>query len=114
MLIGGILYSSAHKTWIQLSYEINKLEIIEKFCVNKDETSFRCDGKCYLKKQLKEAEPKAKNEASTTEENRITFFSLELSPLLLTAPTEKKETISFYQNLYSFLKEESIFHPPIV
>lgn len=73
MLIGTIFFSSAHKSWILLSYNINKLEIIEKFCVNKEETTFKCDGQRHLKTELNKANKEDEGPlAITSETNSIT------------------------------------------
>ena len=50
-----VLYGTTHKTWIRISYEINKLEIIDKFCINKEVTTYSCDGKCHLKTKKKKS-----------------------------------------------------------
>jgi hypothetical protein len=39
-------------------YHLNKSYIIENFCVNKEKTKLKCDGKCYLKKTLKKQQEK--------------------------------------------------------
>jgi hypothetical protein len=47
LLLNGMVYSV-----IQGSYELNKADIIENFCVNKSKPMLNCDGKCYLAQQL--------------------------------------------------------------
>ena len=38
-----------------IDYHINKEVITSKFCVNKNKPKLKCNGKCYLSKQLKKA-----------------------------------------------------------
>jgi hypothetical protein len=59
-----IVQSSLVYSVIQGSYELNKAEIIAKFCVNKDKPAMKCDGKCYLAKQL-QAEKERQEQQST-------------------------------------------------
>lgn len=77
-LIGTIFFGSASKFCLLISYEINKLEIIEKFCINKEETRFKCDGKCYLKSELDKAEPEQEDtpyQSSSNQEERLLLYS---------------------------------------
>jgi hypothetical protein len=45
-----------------IEYEINKKYIAEVLCENKDKPMMHCNGKCYLKKQLKKANDIPENE----------------------------------------------------
>ena len=40
------------KIGIVSNYSLNIKNIVEKYCVNKDKPVLKCNGKCYLKKQL--------------------------------------------------------------
>lgn len=114
LLIGVISYGSAYKSWIRLSYEINKLEIIEKFCINKEETTFRCDGKCHLSAELDKADEQSPTgEASTVNEERsLMLFHTYLSKLTL-KPANRSATLnSNYINNYHYASAISIFRPP--
>ena len=107
-----MIYTSAHKSWIRLSYEINKLEIIEKFCINKEETSFQCDGKCHLKTQLEEADSSNPKKNQLTEESRITLFNCVFTLLKAPQSLSEQKHRAVYNDLYLFLTEHTIFHPP--
>jgi len=115
MLIGIIFYGSAHKSWILLSYEINKLEIIEKFCVNKEETTFKCDGMCHLKTELNKAETQDQSPiTNSSETNQITWFSIVFKKL----ECKKQSTQDIKFGVFPIIKEQDysspIFHPPKV
>jgi hypothetical protein len=43
-------------------YQLNKKEITEKLCVNKNRPMMHCNGQCYLGKQLKKAEDNEKRQ----------------------------------------------------
>ena len=49
-------------------YQVNKQEIIAKFCVNKNRPMMHCDGQCYLGKQLKKAEENEKRQNQSLRE----------------------------------------------
>lgn len=44
-------------------YEWNKAYIAEKLCINKLKPELKCEGKCYLGKQLKKAEEAEKKQS---------------------------------------------------
>ena len=114
-LISSLLFSTAYKSFVRLSYEINKLEIIEKFCVNKEETSFSCEGKCHLKTQLEEVE-KVPSQNQEQEEVR-TDYQVQLFCPVKEKP-EAKKTITkkhyfaTYSNLYHFIYIDLVVPPP--
>ncbi len=49
-------------------YEVNKKMIADKLCVNKNNPSLHCNGKCYLSKQLKKAEENEKRQSRSLTE----------------------------------------------
>lgn len=108
-----LVFTLSFKSMIRLSYEINKLEIIEKFCINKEEKSFQCDGKCHLATQL--------NQADSSEDQKPIELRSEIN-LLLFGPAENESFVSntdsklefaeAYSNLYAFLFSTTIEHPP--
>lgn len=55
-----------------INYTLNKQEIIEKFCENKDKPELQCEGKCHLKKQI---EKKANSEESEEESSEMEIIS---------------------------------------
>ena len=106
-------YTTSHKSWIRLSYEINKLEIIEKFCVNKEETTFKCDGKCHLKTQLENSDlPNSQKEAKVIEENTSTLFHFSFQSIVVKNRFIPTTTFESYKISYSFFFLNKIFHPP--
>jgi len=62
-------------------YEINKKEIADKLCVNKNKPMMHCNGQCYLGKQLKKAEENEKRQSQSLREKDevITLYSPQTS-----------------------------------
>ncbi|MAC95235.1 MAG: hypothetical protein CMC96_07020 [Flavobacteriales bacterium] len=114
LLIIVVLFSGTYKSWIRISYEINKLEIIEKFCVNKEETTFKCEGKCHLKTTLDKVdeESKSSNKTENIPQVQLLLFKVNFEKLKINALTKGVNLFSKYDNLYSFLTQIKFFHPP--
>lgn len=71
-VIGVYLFTLFNATFTCLSYEVNKEEIAALFCENKDNPELKCNGKCYLMKQLKSAESE-KDKAPEVIDTRTSF-----------------------------------------
>ena len=115
ILISSLFFSTSYKSIIRLSYEINKLEIIEKFCINKEETTFKCDGKCHLKTQLQEVE-KVPSQNQDQEEVRTDYQVQLFCPIKEKLDKKKAQTkphyFAAYSNLYHFLFVDKVVPPP--
>lgn len=98
-------------------YAANYDYIVEKLCVNKDKPEMHCNGKCYLTKKMAQAathEGATENKLSFVKEFAFTYFE-EISHFFLANSlsfTAKHKIADNYQNLYAYLREDSIFHPP--
>ncbi len=113
LCIAVISYTAAHISFIKLSHEINKLEIIENFCINKEETTFKCDGECHLKTQFENvADSNPIGNSQLIEENRLTLFSVIFKIIEFNQNPLKKQYLSDYLNGYSFIHSKRIFQPP--
>jgi hypothetical protein len=120
LLLSKLLFS----LFWQLKYELNKAEITQKYCENKNRPELHCNGQCYLAKQLK----KADLELQSKEQNQQRHLDLgeklvSQEPFLvhdfcpfetkLISIQEKKYCAQTHQN-YSFLFISEIFHPPCI
>jgi hypothetical protein len=98
-----------------LSYKINKHDIIENFCVDKEETTFKCAEKCHLKTELTKAENEDERPIdSASETNHITWFTLSIKKLESKSQMVQENHIALTP---LFIKQEytrSIFHSPKV
>ena len=101
-------------------YELNIDYIIETYCVNKDKPQLQCNGKCHLAKQLQ-----IQNDENSTKGNVNTTAVLECFYPIFNNFQEykssvktmdffpKRNHINHYANTYSFLRDVSLFRPPI-
>ena len=95
---------------VLLKYELNKTEIIQKFCENKDKPKMQCDGKCHLKKMMLD-EGDTQGEEPITTLPDIQLFIEDFGFELLN--TEVFSSHSFgYSNLYSYGLLNEIDIPP--
>ena len=51
-----LLFSTNLKSFITINYLLNKAEIIEFFCINKEKPKLKCNGKCHLTKEIKKVD----------------------------------------------------------
>jgi hypothetical protein len=100
------------KTGMAISYAFNKTFITKEFCVNKAKPEMKCNGKCYLKKQLAQQEEKQNNNPVSFEKLPDIFwaantfdFSQQLFPV--TIHQFSNSPILQFSNF-----PNSFFHPP--
>ncbi|MFB1041004.1 MAG: hypothetical protein ACI8RP_001993 [Urechidicola sp.] len=83
-----------------LEYYANYEYISEVLCINKDKPTSTCNGKCYLRQQLKEAQETEKQDKKipTVEQERIPmiFCNSELPKFLVTV-ADAQQHFEFYQ-----------------
>ncbi len=107
-----LAFNSFISTFILGNYIVNKSEIIELFCINKEETKFQCDGKCHLKSQIKKAEGEDdKKSPKWVDENpftsiEINFKKIQFSPLF-------KSDLKYFELVFQLpLANPNILGPP--
>ncbi len=96
-----------------ISYQINKEQIIKTLCENKDKPQLKCEGKCHLRKQLKEnssTEPASKSNSGT---EKIDLFTVELLEISAIKHIIEASPVSFSEAL---IRQPSspLFRPPAV
>lgn len=114
-LIYGVVFQ-VHFYWNQK--EITRLE-----CENKDRPEMKCNGKCYLAKQLEKAENELQQKKSEQQKTLKDFKLLESESFIsldnFSLPTISffditvENQLIFYQSLASKTHLNAIFHPPI-
>lgn len=57
LLIGAFLVGMLWQTVTIVHFYLNRQEIAETYCVNKDKPETNCKGQCHLNKQLEKTEP---------------------------------------------------------
>ncbi len=97
-----------------VEYAINYDYISEVLCINKDKPEMHCNGKCYVMKQLKKQK---------SEDFKLLKISEEEYPIgfveIITINSPKKinfntKKLHFYQQNYTFVADNSVFHPPTI
>ncbi len=109
IFVGVILMQSLQGFFTYVDFKMNQEEITAKYCVNKDRPLLRCNGNCYLAKQLKKqddifAQKKKENQESHLKKlKEVEFFAqidligIEFSEFL----TEFKKQNIYYKDLFS-------------
>ena len=99
-----------------LQFYSNQTSIIERFCINKDVPEVRCNGKCYLSKQLEEND--SEQDEDLPLERIFSHFELKVLSTensfhrFLINELERKEEYAFKNLFYPSDYSSSIFHPP--
>jgi hypothetical protein len=109
------------KTYLYIDYTINKEEITQKYCENKDKPEMECNGCCHLNKELNIVEKAEESENSSFPISKIS--KQEIQPFLiqciqkisfsLNDYTFYSNNFGTYSNLYSFLFFAKDNKPPI-
>jgi len=119
LFCGKFIYTSF---WL-IYFHINQQEIIRLSCENKNRPELKCNGKCYLAKQLRKADFDLA-ERKTKQESQLTLIKqLELENLYLpatfnlsevVAPEISDKTLAIpYFCPKSRAHLSAIYHPPI-
>lgn len=74
LTIGSILSKDVYQFSWEIFYSMNKKEITAKFCENKEKPVLKCNGQCYLAKQLRKAELQQEQKNQQNEPVRIKTF----------------------------------------
>ena len=100
------------KSIILVHYEINKKEITEKYCVNKDKPEMHCCGKCLLKKKLAQQEEQQKYPAFPDIKTDIQLYCTSISGIANINSSQNVIILSANKSIRSLLNGDNIFHPP--
>lgn len=114
-LLSLFMFTQVYNTAMWVNYELNTEVITDLFCENTDKPEMNCHGVCHLKKQVINQEQDSPVESNQQFYiNEIQLFSSN-EEITLSKVSEEVVSHSFYENdLYSFLTENSLFHPPKV
>jgi hypothetical protein len=106
------------KTWLVISFQINRDFIAKTLCIKKEIENNTCQGQCQLKKQLKEAEQEEQkqNPQNTKSKVEVWYFQTLLSFDFLKYPLFFESKLLDYpqSNLYTSSFLSDIFRPPQV
>ena len=110
-----VLFQSMTGTLLVANYQIQKKQITKTLCENRNKPSKGCQGKCYLKKQLKKSEEAEKSLPSSVKEKMEMAYTIQKAfefCFILINKEEKNTT--FYS--FSILENPTFSdpHPPQV
>ena len=121
--ISILLTKTVYSVFWQVNFYLNQKEITEKECENKNRPEMRCNGKCYLTKQLKKAEAELDSQKEKQEKSILNLKVLEegifvpLSAIFLEVNPNKLElrkAFFSYKNFYFHEVGSYYFHPPSI
>ena len=105
----------------QVNFYINQQEIVRLECENKDKPLMKCNGKCYLAKQLQKAEDELNVKKSKQEQSKNTIKLMEVSAFIAPQKIAFSSNFSFQIETTNFVSYSKnllsgatypIFHPP--
>jgi hypothetical protein len=108
LLIVNLLFNFS-AIFVQVSFGLNQEYIAKEFCVNKNRPELHCNGQCYLKKKLKQAEEKEQKQNLKAQEQsfpvtNIYVFSRYFFKTSIALPNASAKTLPAVGG--------SVFHPP--
>jgi hypothetical protein len=95
-------------------YYMNKKAIAEKLCVNRNNPSVHCNGKCFLSQQLNKAEEQEKKQSETLVKEKGEMFSqiVSVNDAQLVLPFVNQSLLTPYSFSYSSVHSLPLVHPP--
>ena len=117
-LLGKSFFFLGWEVW----YKIDQTRIAQEKCENKDKPAMKCNGKCYLAKQLKKLEAEELKNASSKKHNPFTgkielqsCSILQIKPSIFSSFRSEHITHFYtYASLHSKEHLSAIFHPPTI
>lgn len=112
LLLFSLLSANCTGLFVFLGFEANQDYISKELCENKSKPELLCNGKCYLKKQLKQEEEKEQKQERQSQKTQIQDV-LVVKPLVFKqyAFAEIILHVPLSTGMPQSIKE-SIFHPP--
>jgi len=108
-----MLFNSIRISFTYLHYYLDPAGFIEKLCENKDKPELACNGQCYLMKVLQQKDQEQKKQGDEIAFKEITLFvEKEFDTFIIPLDFYQKKELPSYQNLYSFIGQFHLFHPP--
>jgi len=112
LLVFSLLSANLSGLFVYLGFEANQSYIAKELCENKDKPQLHCEGKCFLKKKLKQAQEKEQKQERQSQKLQIQDAVVS-TPLTFKqyAFAETALHIPFSTGMPKNIKN-SIFHPP--
>ncbi len=118
ILLLSLSFQSPVKLGIVAWYQVNKQYVATVLCENKAKPQLKCNGKCYLKKQLAKADEKSDSKSNNQQqqENKIEvvhFIITEKLSFHFNNYTDVAVENDYYTDLQGIDYSPFIFHPPL-
>ena len=112
LLILLTLCSGFTKFYFYVGYELNKTYISTTLCENKDKPELECNGKCYLKKKISQADKQQQKQERTSSKSFFSDHYL-LSQCRFKSYIRQTDIyIPLPGHSYHPYSPQAIFHPP--
>ena len=99
-----------------LDYAVNYQYISTQLCENRDQPELRCNGKCYIKKEILKSSENENTKESKVQITSIDAFVLNENLEFKADFSVEKNVENNFQNCFNLRVkpfDESIFHPPL-
>lgn len=113
ILIMALSFQCLIKLGLISYYSLNISYIIRELCENKEKPELKCNGKCFLKKQVGQADTAEKQAKEIFKQIEFPVFIPHINLSLNTEYILIKDSITGLHNLYSHTQNNKIFHPPL-
>jgi hypothetical protein len=112
LLLFSFVFVTISKSIILVNYELNKKEITEKYCINKNKPEMHCCGKCHLKQKLAEQEAQQNYPVFPDVKNDIQLYCSESLGVLHFQENSGITPAPSNICLHTLFEGTSVFHPP--
>ena len=112
ILIIAMLWNVFYASYTYAYYFIDQEGFVAEYCVNIDKPEMKCNGKCHLKEVSKKDANNDKDPSNVTLTKELTLFVKEREKIEFGFIVYVKKEIKSYSNLYSYLSEYALYHPP--
>ena len=114
ILIIAMLWNVFYVSLTYAYYFVDRDGFIAEYCVNIDKPEMKCNGKCHLKDVSKKDSTNEKAPSKVTLTKEVNLFVQEKEKIDFGFIVYTKKQINNYYNLYSYLGEYALYHPPQV
>jgi len=112
VLIIAMLWNVFYVSLTYAYYFVDRDGFIAEYCVNIDKPEMKCNGKCHLKEVSKKDATNDKAPLKVTLTKEVTLFVQEKEKIDFGFILYVKKESKIYSNLYSYLSEYALYHPP--
>ncbi|QHS60675.1 hypothetical protein [Chitinophaga agri] len=111
IVLCGLLLQNFSQVIIMVKYKIDQAYIASVLCENRDKPDMHCNGKCYLRKQLKQDEQQQQNGTTAKEKYEVSYINV-LQEFNFAPIAPAVDLLVHYQDPALHTPLISIFHPP--